>query len=307
MPASQEPASQKLLKQLGLPAIAGSIAVLATHPLELTKIRVQLDNELAKQAPDRARKYQGFVDCFRKNWLRGGLAGVQSGIGLGVTREFFFNAIRIGLFEPITDTVHSMSGSDGPITSSERLAAGLTAGALGGLLINPVDVCKTRFQALGGLTGHQHHHQGGLDALSSLVRDEGVRGLFNGAATNTLRGFLGPGSQIVAYSWLKQNSQSVGLTPSSPVTHVACSLTSAAMSVACVNPVDVIRTRLYNQPFAEGGRGLWYAHGMDAAGKIASSEGLGAFYKGAGSHFARLGPHMVLVFVILEQLKELSR
>ena len=31
-------------------------------------------------------------------------------------------------------------------------------------------------------------------------------------------------------------------------THVCCALASAAVSVLCVNPVDVVRTRLYNAP-----------------------------------------------------------
>ena len=62
--------------------------------------------------------------------------------------------------------------------------------------------------------------------------------------------------------------------------------------------LQVTRTRLYNAP---PGR---YAGGVDAAWQVvASGEGLLAFYKGALSHYLRLGPHMVLVFGILEQLK----
>jgi peptide methionine sulfoxide reductase MsrB len=35
-------------KQIGLPAVSGAMAVCFSHPLELTKIRLQLDNELAQ-------------------------------------------------------------------------------------------------------------------------------------------------------------------------------------------------------------------------------------------------------------------
>ena len=77
-----------------------------------------------------------------------------------------------------------------------------------------------------------------------------------------------------------------------------CALASAAVSVACVNPVDVVRTRLYNAP---PGR---YASGVEAGLALAQTEGLFAFYKGALTHYLRLGPHMVLVFGILEQLKK---
>lgn len=58
--------------------------------------------------------------------------------------------------------------------------------------------------------------------------------------------------------------------------------------------------RLYNAPPG------WYSSGLDAAAQLASLEGPLAFYKGALTHYLRLGPHMVLVFGILEQLKRLG-
>ena len=61
------------------------------------------------------------------------------------------------------------------------------------------------------------------------------------------------------------------------------------------------RTRLYNAP---PGR---YASGLDAARVLASVEGPLAFYKGALTHFLRLGPHMILVFGFLEQIKLLLK
>ena len=70
--------------------------------------------------------------------------------------------------------------------------------------------------------------------------------------------------------------------------------------MALVNPVDVTRTRLYNAP---PGR---YASGRHAAQQLLEHEGPLAFYKGAAAQYLRLGPHIVLVFVILEKLKTLT-
>jgi hypothetical protein len=295
-------------RQLGLPAISGSIAVCFSHPLELTKARLQLDNELAQRGTPRA--YSGWTDCVVKNWRKAGIRGLQRGLTLGVTREFFFNGIRIGGVEPMVDLVQSASGNSGKAPlPREKLAGGLLAGALGGLLINPLDVCKTRAQIAGGETGFQHAsaQHGAIGSLVALIREEGFRGLFRGIGVNTLRGFLGPGSQITSYSMLKEQAARHGgkwFEPDSVRTHIACSLASAAVSIACVNPVDVIRTRVYNQPFGPDGVGLRYSSALDATVKLLSTEGPLAFYKGAGVHYARLGPHMVLVFVILEKLKK---
>ena len=184
-----------------------------------------------------------------------------------------------------------------PPSAAERMIAGLTCGALGGCCVNPVEVIKTRMQAFGGLTGFQHQYEGPLSALVELARTEGVAGLTRGLATSTLRGLLGPGSQITAYNECKRASVARGFDGSAVSTHVVCALASAVVSVACVNPVDVTRTRLYNAP---PGR---YRGGVDAALSLVRTEGATAFCKGALTHYLRLGPHMILVFGILEQLK----
>ena len=306
--SSSSSSSPSWVRQLGLPALSGSLAVCFSHPLELTKARLQVDLELARHG-ERPRAYAGWMDCVAKNWRANGIRGLQAGLQLGIIREFFFNGIRLGCFEPLIDMVQNTTGSKGkaPPSASEKLAAGLTAGALGGLLINPVDVLKTRAQISGGESGYQHSPRLGFaSAAAAMIREEGAAGLVRGVGVNTLRGILGPGSQVTAYSLLKEHAGRLSgntLGASDVATHVTCSLLSAAVSVAFVNPVDVLRTRLYNQPFGTGGVGLRYSGGIDAAAKLLRAEGPFAFYKGAGAHFARLGPHMLFVFVIFEQLK----
>jgi solute carrier family 25, member 34/35 len=69
----------------------------------------------------------------------------------------------------------------------------------------------------------------------------------------------------------------------------------------------VVRTRIYNQPFDPiTGKGLLYRNGLDAFTKIVKTEGVvGGLYKGGWTHYSRLGPHIILVFVILEQMKKM--
>lgn len=296
MPAS-------LITDVTLAGTAGAIAVVFSHPLELTKTRLQLDQERA--AKGTPRRYTGFWDCIVKNFNRDGMRGLQRGLGLGVTREAVFNGIRIGLMSPVLGVVHSAAAlcglvnQESPPQPSERLAGGLACGAMGGCCVNPIEVLKVRMQALGGDTGHQHRYRSAPDALYSLVRDEGMTGCLRGIGTSTVRGILGPGSQIVAYNELKAAAAQRGADVTAASTHIPCALTSAAISIACVNPVDVVRTRLYNAPAAE----KWYTSGFDVARQLLANEGALAFYKGSGTHFLRLGPHMVLVFVILEKMK----
>jgi len=277
------------LKQFGLPAVAGSLAVLVSHPLELTKVRLQLDNEL--KARGSVGEYKGWLDCVATSWRRGGFRNLWRGVQFGVAREFFFNAARIGSFDFLK------------VGLGDPMLAGFCSGALGGFIANPLEVLKVRAQALGGLTGHQHANIGGVsfsEALRNAVRAEGAwRVATNGLGASTLRGMLGPGTQLPAYYELKRRCAEAGLDIASPAVHGACSAASAGASILACNPMDVVRTRLYNQPVGE----RRYRHAGDAVKKILATEGVSGFYKGALSHYLRLGPHLVMVFIILERLR----
>ena len=120
------------LKQFGLPAVAGSTAVLASHPLELVKSRLQLDNEL--RARGATSQYNGWLDCVQTSWARGGARDLWRGVQFGVAREFVFNAARIGSFD-----FFKVLLADFP-----PILAGFCSGALGGCVANPVEVLKVR-------------------------------------------------------------------------------------------------------------------------------------------------------------------
>ena len=183
-----------LAEQMALPAAAGGLAVCFSHPLELTKVRLQLDAELAARGTQ--RKYIGWIDCVQQNLRSDGIRGLQRGLPLGITREVCFNAVRIGLYEPVLAVIVSVSGRGelSPPTMQERMLAGFTCGALGGCCVNPIEVLKVRMQAQGGLTGHQHSISSPIDGLKSLLREEGIAGFLRGIGTSTLRGILGPGN-----------------------------------------------------------------------------------------------------------------
>ena len=57
-----------------------------------------------------------------------------------------------------------------------------------------------------------------------------------------------------------------------------------------MNPIDVTRTRYYNQPYVNG-KGQNYTSGADVIVKMLKNEGPSALYKGLTTHFLRIGPH----------------
>jgi len=71
-----------------------------------------------------------------------------------------------------------------------------------------------------------------------------------------------------------------------------------------MNPVDVIRTRIYNQEYGVNGKGKVYAGVADAFLKIVREEALRGLYKGVTASFMRLAPHSSITFLVLEQFKK---
>jgi len=78
----------------------------------------------------------------------------------------------------------------------------------------------------------------------------------------------------------------------------------AFAGVCCNQPLDVVRNRLYNQPIGPDGQGTLYAGAVDCAKQLLRSEGPLGLYRGFSSHYLRVGPHYVLTFTFLEQIKK---
>lgn len=58
-----------------------------------------------------------------------------------------------------------------------------------------------------------------------------------------------------------------------------------------------------NQPTGPDGRGLHYRGMIDCFAKSARAEGVGALWKGFWPNYARVGPRVVIIFMVLERLR----
>lgn len=79
-------------------------------------------------------------------------------------------------------------------------------------------------------------------------------------------------------------------------THFFTSFISGGVATLCTQPLDVMKTRLMN---AKPGH---YSGLIDVAKDIAKVGPFG-FFKGFLPAFARIGPHTILTFLMMEQLR----
>ncbi|KAI8906655.1 mitochondrial carrier domain-containing protein [Powellomyces hirtus] len=240
--------------------------------------------------------YKNSFDCLHKIYVNEGVKGLQKGLTPAIFREGSKNLFRIGMFDPILTMMHDPSQGKPP--AWKRMVAGSLCGVMGAVSCNPFELVKTRLQSSSKskiAVGHQHNYTGTWNALTTIYKQDGLRGLYRGAVLSMGRSVFGSGSNLAAYSMMKDYLITERKWKDNAWLDMVCGMASGVVSCICMNPIDVTRTRYYNQPY-ENGKGVLYSNGFDAIKKIAKNEGPTAFYKGFITHFFRIGPHFCREF-----------
>lgn len=276
-------------------ATAACTAVLATNPMEVVKTRLQLDGEGVRGQ----RQYRGIVHALTTIASKEGIQGVQAGLIPALMYQTLMNGARLGLYEPVQRSLVSLTGAD-PTSITLKAASGALSGAVGATLGSPVYLVKNRLQAASKhfVVRESHQYSGMLDAFSKIWKEGGVRGIFRGLDGALPRVMFGSATQLSSYDTCKSLVASAGVPDGVPQ-HLAASLAASLLTVTVMNPLDVVSTRLYQS----AGHATKYSGPIDCAIKTVSLEGIGALQKGWLAQYTRLGPHTILTFLLLEQIR----
>ena len=291
VPPSDKPA-KSYVKGFAAASLAPSIAALFTNPIEVAKIRQQMD-----------ARPRGLMLTLRGVFESHGLPGIQAGLPMAVVREASKSFFRIGLFEPILHQLHDTRHGPAPIY--KRMMAGASSGAIAALVCNPIELVKTRQQAAAAAgTASSFSYKGPLDGISRLYASEGLLGMWRGTPVSMLRSAAVTGPHLTTYTTVKEHMLHQRWMADTPPLHMLASLAGALAGICCNQPLDVVRNRLYSQPLTTSGEGTLYSGAADCALQLARAEGVGGFYRGFWSHYIRTGPHYCLTFIFLEQIKK---
>ncbi|KAF8139925.1 mitochondrial carrier [Boletus edulis] len=273
-----------------LGGIAASMAACFTHPLDLTKVRMQT---LGPSVPR-----PSMLATIGTSLSENGLRSIYTGLSASVLRQMTYSLVRIGSYEELK---RRMSAKGKPSTGKLLLAAGVTGG-LGGIAGNPADIVLVRMTSDSLRPPEKRYgYRNALTGLVSLVKNEGIKGLSRGLGTNTVRAVLMNTSQVGSYDFFKMTL----LRHRIPLVnyqfhdgfflHVVASLAAGTCGTTVCSPVDVIRTRIM------GSSGN--ASPFQVLVRSLREEGPMFVFKGWTPAFMRLGPNTVLMFVFFEQLK----
>ncbi|KAJ3922214.1 mitochondrial carrier domain-containing protein [Lentinula edodes] len=174
---------------------AGGCQVIFTNPLEIVKIRLQVQGEAAKA--------EGAVPRGAMHIIRQlGLVGLYKGASACLLRDIPFSAIYFPAYGHLKSDVFKEGYNGKQLSFIETLAAAGIAGMPAAYFTTPADVVKTRLQV--EARKGQTHYKGLRDAFVKIYHEEGFRALFKGGPARVLRSSPQFGFTLLAYEQLKK-------------------------------------------------------------------------------------------------------
>ncbi|XP_041000676.1 mitochondrial uncoupling protein 5-like [Juglans microcarpa x Juglans regia] len=316
--------------------IASIVAGCATHPMDLIKVRMQLQGETSapKSTPYPAVQTLRPALAFRNTTLTApesirvpvptpqvaragpiavgvrilqqeGVGALFSGVSATILRQTLYSTTRMGLYDILKKKWTDPNSGTLPLAS--KISAGLIAGAIGAAVGNPADVAMVRMQADGRLPlAQRRNYTSVVDAINRMARQEGIASLWRGSSMTINRAMLVTASQLASYDQIKEMILEKGVMKDGLGTHVTASFSAGFVAAVASNPVDVIKTRVMNMK-VEAGAEAPYSGALDCALKTVRAEGPLALYKGFVPTISRQGPFTVVLFVTLEQVRKLLK
>nr|GAT57466.1 mitochondrial inner membrane protein [Mycena chlorophos] len=185
----------KLYWELVAGGTAGGCQVVFTNPLEIVKIRLQVQGEAAKA--------EGFAPKGAVHIIRQlGVLGLYKGASACLLRDIPFSAIYFPTYGHLKKDLFHEGHNGKELSFLELLASAGIAGMPAAYLTTPADVVKTRLQV--EARSGQANYKGLRDAFAKIYQEEGFRALFKGGPARIIRSSPQFAVTLMAYENLKK-------------------------------------------------------------------------------------------------------
>lgn len=282
-------ATHNVLKQSAIAGLVCAAVSAILNPMDVTKIRMQ-------NQTGRILKYKGLISGARVIVTEEGWRGLTLGMEASVFRELTYSTVRIGAYEPLRGLMSGGISSMDTHPAIKFLSA-LLSGGTGAALANPLDLVKTRMQAV--LPTENPPYKNTFRALVQIFQQEGFSsGLYRGWVVTSTRAAILTSAQLGSYDTIKNNIlvKEFGMKDGLAL-HMMAAMSAGIITTTAANPVDVIKTR-YMADAAHK-----YKSPLDCIVKSYRADGLLGFFKGWMPSYWRLGPHTVCSFILIEKIR----
>lgn len=290
-PSPSSTSSQKrhpIWQQLAIGGTSVIPAIILTHPLDIVKLRQQIHGFKGLGTPLYANAFSGIYRIIRHE----GMVELFSGISPAIVRAYTFSATRLGLYEPLRDSISQLFGTKEP-TFSVKICAALSSGTLATFVGNPFELLKVRMQ------GGDYMYRNVFHGINEIYKKEGIITLWNGTPAAIIRASLFSASQLATYDHTKHLLTKHTSLHGGTRLNFGAAMIAGLVTTTISTPADFIKSVMMNST----------ASRKPSIGAIIVSvvkrDGGATFFRGWFANYARLGPHTVITMLTLEKLRKL--
>ncbi|GAB4837611.1 Adenine nucleotide transporter bt1, chloroplastic/mitochondrial [Ancistrocladus abbreviatus] len=171
-------------------ACAGVSSTLCTYPLELVKTRLTIQRGV----------YNGILHAFVKILREEGPAELYRGLAASLIGVIPYSATNYFAYDTLRKIYKKVLKQE-KIGNIETLLIGSAAGAISSSATFPLEVARKHMQA-GALGGRQYKNM--LHALSSILEQEGIQGLYRGLGPSCMKLVPAAGISFMCYELCKR-------------------------------------------------------------------------------------------------------
>jgi solute carrier family 25 thiamine pyrophosphate transporter 19 len=275
--------------------VAGAGARLATAPLDLVRIRLQLETSVTYPRPSlwsafvRIAKDEGGVTAL----FRGSVAATYLWVGYSAVQFTVDNKIRRGFFQEHEQQHPTLVA----------FVSGGSAGVCATVATYPFDICRTVFAARGipmqssfGEPAPFTPPKSLYSFAESLYRQKGLSAFYAGCGPAIIQIIPYMGLNFAIYDRLTQGDRRVGQSG------FAGSI-AGSVSKIIVYPMDTIKKRMQAQAVFGPNGGTYYDGIVDCLVKMWQKEGYISFYRGIVPSVLKTGIASGLSFSIYRWTK----
>ncbi|XP_076808011.1 mitochondrial thiamine pyrophosphate carrier-like [Clavelina lepadiformis] len=282
--------------------LGGSVTRVCVSPIDVLKIRFQLQPEKGH-----GQKYYGIIQAVRTIFQEEGIRAFWKGHIPAQCLSMIYGGMQFGSFQHLTKIANDLvphTRDDHLLRAVVNYSCGCVSGGLATIAGQPVDVLRTRFAAQKEPMLFPKIH----DALSHMLKHEGVRGFYRGTTPALIQMVPYSGLQFMSYSFLQAVWCHVSLKEGS-LSHLVCGSGAGILSKGIVYPFDVVKKRLQVQGFnaATVSTVIDYSSFRNCISSIWKNEGFSGFYKGFTVAVFKSCATSGLVFLTYEWFSELLR
>ncbi|KAA8495048.1 putative mitochondrial carrier [Porphyridium purpureum] len=308
-------------------AVGGFAADVVVHPIDTVKARLQMQQQAAPSAPLGTPRTPGMppppathaapmpaMPLYR---------GLYAGLGAVLLGSVPTHALVFGIFQytkssMLTYKPHWFQGPDGESTQRSRalleLACGAGAEVVALSTYVPSEVIAKRMQvAQMQSSAHRHSYASAYQAFRTILRLEGVRGLYAGTLSTAVRDVPFTALQLTCFETLKRlvgvsDANRQGRSSAGSAENAALGFVSGGLAAAVTTPFDMAKTRLQTQVNVPSSssrsssssrryRGVWHC-----VRTVFFEEGLRGVFSGLVARVLWVAPASAITLSVYEQI-----